>query len=81
MLSAMIGAQITCVGRDDDLVAFSSGDAVADPAQVRLLVQTRHHLFGGHVRCLHVEALPLLSNGKLDYQRLLDWSAPGGAYT
>lgn len=81
MLSAMIGAQITCVGRDDDLVAFSSGDSVADPAQVRLLVQTRYHLFGGHVRCLHVEALPLLPNGKLDYQRLLDWSAPGRAYT
>ena len=75
MLSAMVGGQIACVGRDDDLVAFSSGDVVADPAQVRLLVQARYHLFGGHVRSLHVEALPLLPNGKWDYQALLERSA------
>lgn len=81
MLSAALGMQITCVGRDDDLVAFSSGDAVADHAQVRLLVQARYHLFGGHVRSLHVDDLPLLPNAKLDYQRLLDWSAPGAACT
>jgi len=81
MLSAVMGVQITCVGRDDDLVAFSSGDTVVDTAQVRLLVQTRYHLFAGHVRSLHLEALPLLPNGKQDYQRLLDCSAPGGACT
>lgn len=79
MLSAELGQQIACSGGDDDLVAFSHGEAVADPAQVRQLVQARYKLFGGHVRAIHLDALPLMASGKVDYQSLRQIAGQGAA--
>ncbi len=79
MLSAALGQQIVCSGGDDDLVAFSHGDAIAEQAQVRQLVQARYKLFGGHVRAIHLDALPLMASGKVDYQSLRQMTGQGAA--
>lgn len=79
MLSAELGQQIACSGSDDDLVAFSHGDAAADQADVRQLVQDRYKLFGGHVRAIHLDALPLMASGKVDYQSLRQIAGQGAA--
>lgn len=77
MLSSALGQQIACAGADDDLVAFSHGAELADQAQVRQLVQERYKLFGGHVRTLHLDALPLMASGKVDYQSLRQMAGQG----
>lgn len=77
MLSAALGRQILCSGDDDDLVVFSHGDASAAQEDIRRLVQDRYKLFGGLVRCLHLQAPPLLSNGKTDYPSLRRMAATG----
>ncbi|AVO28927.1 AMP-binding protein [Stenotrophomonas maltophilia] len=79
MLSAALSQQIVCSGDDDDLVAFSHGAQVAEQAQVRQLVQERYKLFGGHVRTLHLDALPLMASGKVDYQSLRQMAGQGAA--
>ncbi|MFS2042558.1 AMP-binding protein [Stenotrophomonas geniculata] len=79
MLSAALRQQIVCSGDDDDLVAFSHGAQVAEQAQVRQLVQERYKLFGGHVRTLHLDALPLMASGKVDYQSLRQMAGQGAA--
>lgn len=79
MLSAEFGQQIACSGRDDDLVAFSHGDAVADEANVRHLVHARYKIFGGHVRTIHLGKLPLMASGKVDYQSLRQIAGQGAA--
>jgi len=79
MLSTELGQQIACSGSDDDLVVFSHGGTVADQAQVRQLVQARYKLFGGHVRAIHLDALPLMASGKVDYQSLRQTAAQGAA--
>lgn len=79
MLSSALGQQIACSGADDDLVAFSHGTQVADQAQVRQLVQERYKLFGGHVRTLHLQSLPLMASGKVDYQSLRQMAGQGVA--
>lgn len=77
MLSAALGRQILCTGSDDDLVVFSHGDAPAMQDEIRRLVQERYKLFGGLVRCLHLDGLPLLSNGKTDYSSLRELADVG----
>lgn len=77
MLSAALERQIACAGGDDDLVVFSHGGMAAAQYEVRQLVQTRYKLFGGLVRCIHLEALPLLSNGKIDYPSLRQLAVEG----
>ncbi|WP_312707826.1 AMP-binding protein [Stenotrophomonas sp.] len=77
MLSATLERQIACSGSDDDLVVFSHGAAAAALDQVRALVQERYKLFGGLVRCIHLQALPLLSNGKIDYPTLRQMAGEG----
>ena len=77
MLSAALGRQIACSGSDDDLVVFSHGGEAAPLDEVRHLVQARYKLFGGLVRCIHLEALPLLSNGKIDYPSLRQLAGEG----
>ncbi|WP_243351315.1 AMP-binding protein [Stenotrophomonas acidaminiphila] len=77
MLSAALGRQIACSGSDDDLVVFSHGGEAAPLDEVRRLVQARYKLFGGLVRCIHLEALPLLSNGKIDYPSLRQLAGEG----
>ncbi|MEN5207878.1 AMP-binding protein [Stenotrophomonas terrae] len=79
MLSSALSQQIVCSGGDDDLVAFSHGTQVAEQAQVRQLVQERYKLFGGHVRSLHLDALPLMASGKVDYQSLRQMAGQGVA--
>ncbi len=79
MLSAALGQQIACSGSDDDLVAFSHGAEVADQDRVRQLVQERYKLFGGHVRALHLDALPLMASGKVDYQSLRQMAGQGAS--
>ncbi len=77
MLSCALGRQILCGGDDDDLVVFSHSDAPAAQEDIRRLVQDRYKLFGGLVRCLHLQAAPLLSNGKIDYPSLRRLAAEG----
>ena len=77
MLSAALGRQIACSGSDDDLVVFSHGGDAAPQEEVRRLVQARYKLFGGLVRCIHLQALPLLSNGKTDYPSLRQLAGEG----
>lgn len=77
MLSAAFGQQIACSGSDDDLVVFSHGGGAAAQDEVRRLVQARYKLFGGLVRCIHLEALPLLSSGKIDYPSLRQLAGEG----
>ncbi|WP_188250030.1 AMP-binding protein [Stenotrophomonas hibiscicola] len=77
MLSTALGRQIACSGNDDDLVVFSHGDAPAAQDNVRQLVQARYKLFGGLVRCIHLDSLPLLSSGKIDYLSLRQLAAQG----
>ncbi|PSD17903.1 hypothetical protein C7E15_10075 [Stenotrophomonas maltophilia] len=79
MLSAALSQQIVCSGSDDDLVAFSHGAHIAEQAQVRQLVQERYKLFGGHIRTLHLDALPLMASGKVDYQSLRQMAGQGAA--
>lgn len=77
MLSAALDQQIVCSGSDDDLVAFSHGDRIAEQSRVRQLAQDRYKLFGGHVRALHLDALPLMASGKVDYQSLRQLAGEG----
>lgn len=79
MLSAALGQQIVCSGSDDDLVAFSHGEQIAELAHVRQLVQDRYKLFGGHIRTLHLDTLPLMASGKVDYQNLRQMAGQGTA--
>jgi len=70
MLSAALDRQIACSGSDDNLVVFSHGGVPVVQEEVRRLVHDRYKLFGGLVRCEHLDALPLMSSGKIDYQTL-----------
>ncbi|WP_445514590.1 AMP-binding protein [Stenotrophomonas sp. 3(2025)] len=79
MLSSALSQQIVCSGSDDDLVAFSHGPHIAEQTQVRQLVQERYKLFGGHIRTLHLDALPLMASGKVDYQSLRQMAGQGVA--
>jgi len=42
-------------------------------------VQARYKLFGGHVRAIHLDALPLMASGKVDYQSLRQMTGQGAA--
>lgn len=77
MLSSALQRQIACSGSDDDLVVFSHGGSAAAQDEVRRLVQERYKLFGGLVRCIHLDTLPLMSNGKTDYPMLRQLAGEG----
>lgn len=70
MLAGELGRAVACSGSDDDLVVFVPGQADVDQSAVRQLIQQRYKLFPGHVRVKSLVALPLLGNGKTDYQTL-----------
>ncbi|MDC7807947.1 AMP-binding protein [Luteimonas sp BLCC-B24] len=76
MLSTRFASQIACSGSDDDLVVFN-GDIPVPQDEVRKLLQARYKIFGGLVRCVQLEALPLMASGKVDYQSLLRLASEG----
>lgn len=77
MLSSALGRQLACAGNDDDLVVFGHGEEALDVEQVRHLFQERYKLFGRLVRTIHLDALPLLPSGKIDYQKLRQMAEQG----
>lgn len=76
MLATELSRAIACSGSDDRLVAFVAGEPV-DEMVVKTLVQNRYKLFPGHIHAVTLSELPLLSNGKTNYQALAAMSAEG----
>jgi acyl-CoA synthetase (AMP-forming)/AMP-acid ligase II len=70
ILTARIDSPVVCFGRDDRLVC-----AVRDPAEPDAVARAACEIFAlpkTAVKAIAVEQFPLLVNGKLNYQRLVE---------
>ncbi|MGY0505567.1 AMP-binding protein [Luteimonas sp. e5] len=77
LLSAEYATHVACSGRDDRLLVFLPTDAGIDESTVKQFLQLRLRIFSGLVRVHGIQALPTLSNGKIDYNALMQIEESG----